>query len=432
MKRIDWDGCDSAQRMMALARPAMDNDAAFDAGVQRIIDQVWADGDNSLRALTRRHDGVALGDLQVATETIDAATVQVDDDLIEALQRAAGALDQWHRQTLPQAFEVETAPGVRCGRIIRPIDTVGLYIPAGSAPLVSTVLMLGVPAMLAGCPRVVMCSPPAASGEIDPAILAAARIVGIEEIYRVGGAQAIAAMACGTQTVPRCDKLFGPGNRWVTRAKQLVAQRAAGVAIDMPAGPSELMVIADRAARADFVAADLLSQAEHGPDSQVLLVTPSAVFADAVEAEISRQLRLLPRADTARASLAHSSIVLVADLDTALAVANAYAPEHLILQVEAAERWLERVSSAGSVFLGPWSPEALGDYCSGTNHVLPTGSWARSLSGISVASFVKQISVQEATADGLLGMAAVAETLARREGLEAHRRAVAIRREALP
>jgi histidinol dehydrogenase len=312
-------------------------------------------------------------------------------------------------------------------RVLRPVARVGLYVPAGSAPLPSTALMLGVPARIAGCRQVALCSPARADGRCDPAVLHAARVAGIHRVFKLGGAQAIAAMAYGTTSVPRCDKLFGPGNAWVTEAKLQVSVDPQGAAIDMPAGPSELLVIADAQAEPSFVAADLLSQAEHGPDSQVLLLSPSATLLDAVTAEIERQCALLPRATIVREALAHSRLIEVASLDQALEVSNRYAPEHLILQVAEPRTWLDQVESAGSVFLGAWTPESVGDYASGSNHVLPTYGYARSHSGVSVASFQKQVSVQELSPDGLRAIGPCTATLAAAEQLEAHRRAVTLR-----
>jgi histidinol dehydrogenase len=311
---------------------------------------------------------------------------------------------------------------------VRPIGRVGLYVPAGSAPLPSTALMLCVPAALAGCREVVLCTPPRADGSADPAVLVAAKLTGVDRVFKLGGAQAIAAMGFGTASVPSCDKLFGPGNGYVTEAKQQLAQ--AGVAaIDMPAGPSEVLVIADVGADAAFVAADLLSQAEHGPDSQVLLLSDSAELIDAVEDEIERQLATLPRAAIARQALAASRLIQVGTLEDAFAISNRYAPEHLILALREPRAWLERVEAAGSVFLGDFTPEALGDYCSGTNHVLPTNGAARAYSGVSVASFQNFVSVQSASRAGIAAIGACAVTMARAEGLDAHANAVALRME---
>jgi histidinol dehydrogenase len=324
-------------------------------------------------------------------------------------------------------FEVETAPGVVCGRILRGIGRVGLYVPAGSAPLPSTALMLAIPAQLAGCGEIVLCTPPRRDGSADPAVLVAARYAPDARIFKLGGAQAIAAMSLGTASVPRCEKLFGPGNAWVDEAKRQAAERPDGPAIDMPAGPSEVLVIADAGANPAFVAADLLSQAEHGPDSQVILLSDDEALLDAVTAEVGRQVATLPRAEIARRALAHSRLIRVGDIAQAIALSNDYAPEHLILSVREPERWLPGVRNAGTVFLGDWTPESLGDYCSGSNHVLPTGGAARAWSGLSVSSFMKSLTVQSASRAGLGAIGPCAVTLAEAEGLHAHARAVQLR-----
>lgn len=429
MKRLDWTAMDEAARAAALARPGLADQGSVEAAVRRVFDQVRADGDTALRALTRRFDGVQLGDFEVRAEEFDQAEAEITDALREAMVEACDRIEAWHRAGAPAGFELETAPGVACGRVLRPIGRVGLYVPAGSAPLPSTALMLGVPARLAGCPEVLLCTPPRADGRADPAVLVAARLCGIARVFKLGGAQAIAAMALGTDAVPRCDKLFGPGNRYVTAAKQFATAMAGGPAIDMPAGPSEVLVIADAGASPVFVAADLLSQAEHGPDSQVLLVTDSPALLEAVADEVPRQLAQLPRAAIAAQALAHARLVRVASLERAFALANAYAPEHLILALRDPRPWLDRVHDAGSVFLGDYAPEGLGDYCSGTNHVLPTGGAARGWSGVSVASFQKAISYQQVSRAGLAGIGPCAVTLARAEGLEAHAQSVLRRLE---
>ncbi|MFN9793357.1 MAG: histidinol dehydrogenase [Pseudomonadota bacterium] len=431
MKRIDWNQLDAAGRREALARPAVAQAATLRADVARLIAQVRADGDATLRALTRRFDGVEVGELRVTAAEFDAAIAALSPDLKAAIDEAAARIEAFHRAAAPQPVSVETAPGVRCERILRPIDRVGLYVPAGSAPLPSTALMLGVPARIAGCAQVVLCSPPRADGTCDPAVLYAARRCGIEAVFKLGGAQAIASMAYGTGSVPKCDKLFGPGNAWVTEAKQQVSLDAEGAAIDMPAGPSEVLVIADAHADPRFVAADLLSQAEHGPDSQVVLVTDTPAQVDAVLAAVDAQVAVLPRRETALRALSASRAVVVADLAQAFAVSNEYAPEHLILQVREPRQWLPLVSNAGSVFLGAWTPESVGDYCSGTNHVLPTYGHARAYSGVSVASFVKAITVQELSREGLATIGPCTMILARAEGLGAHERAVSLRLAAM-
>lgn len=432
MKRLDWTALNSAERDLALARPNRQAQAGRIAEVERLIEQVRADGDATLRALTRRFDGVELGALAVSADEFEAALARLPAALKAAIDEAYTRIRAFHQAGMIQPFSLETAPGVYCERIIRPITAVGLYVPAGSAPLPSTALMLGVPAELAGCATVVICSPAQADGGVDASVLYAARRCGIERVFKLGGAQAIAAMAYGTASVPRCAKLFGPGNAWVTTAKRLVAADPDGAAIDMPAGPSEVLVIADADANPAWVAADLLSQAEHGPDSQVLLLSDSAQLLAAVEVEIGRQLTQLPRAAIADRALANSRAILVETIDQALSISNRYAPEHLILAMDQARRWLPAVAAAGSVFLGRYAPEAIGDYCSGSNHVLPTEGAARAFSGISVASFQTQISVQELTESGLRGIAPCALALAEAEGLEAHAQAIRLRLEARP
>ncbi|MCB1555020.1 MAG: histidinol dehydrogenase [Xanthomonadales bacterium] len=428
---VAWGTLDATRRRTLLDRPAQATASETRSGVARIIEQVRADGDGCLRALTRRFDGVQLDGLRVDDAEFAAAEQRVSAELRAAMQRAADRIRTFHAAGAPLPYSIDTAPGVRCGRVLRPIETVGLYVPAGSAPLPSTALMLGVPAKQAGCPNVVLCSPPDAEGRVDPSVLVAARLCGIRDVFKLGGAQAIAAMAFGTESVPACDKLFGPGNAWVTEAKQQVSTMPGGPAIDMPAGPSEVLVIADAAANADFVAADLLSQAEHGPDSQVLLVSDSASLIERVKHAVAEQLRTLPRRDTAAASLQHARWILTDDLDVALQVSNLYAPEHLILQVERPDAYLDAVRAAGSVFLGALSPEALGDYCSGTNHVLPTYGAARAYSGVSLTSFMRLITVQSVTAEGLRAIGPDAVALAEAERLHAHARAVSLRLDAL-
>ena len=431
MKRLVWNALDEAGREVALARPVQTHAVGLREVVRRIIAEVRRHGDEALLRFTASYDRCVLERLEVQPEEFDEAEAALDPALKAAIREAAGRIGAFHRATAPVSVAVDTAPGVRVERVLRPIDRVGLYVPAGSAPLPSTALMLGVPARIAGCAEVVLCSPARVDGRCDPAVLYAARVVGVHRVFKLGGAQAIAAMAYGTASVPRCDKLFGPGNAWVTEAKVQVSIDPRGAAIDMPAGPSEVLVVADAQADAAFVAADLLSQAEHGPDSQVLLVSPSDALLDAVADEVERQCAALPRAGIAHGALAHSRLIRVDSLAQALEVSNRYAPEHLILQVADPRAWLARVTSAGSVFLGAWTPESVGDYASGSNHVLPTYGYARSHSGVSVASFQKQISVQELTPEGLRAIGPCTATLAAAEQLEAHRRAVTLRLAAL-
>ncbi|MDR7136152.1 histidinol dehydrogenase [Lysobacter niastensis] len=429
--RLDWNALDAAQREQALRRPAQVTQATTAAAVAAILDEVRRDGDAAVRACTRRFDGIELDDLAVDVDEFSAAESGLPRSLRDAIDEAAARIASFHIAGMTAAYSLETAPGVSCERILRPIRNVGLYVPAGSAPLPSTALMLGVPAQLAGCPNVVLCTPPRRDGSADPAVLYAARRCGVTRVYKIGGAQAIAAMAFGTGSVPRCDKLFGPGNAYVTEAKRQVAVADDGAAIDMPAGPSEVLVIADAGANASFVAADLLSQAEHGPDSQVLLLSNDDALIDAVMAEVELQLDALPRAGIARQALASSRAIRVASIAQALDISNRYAPEHLILALRDARAWLPQVQAAGSVFLGDWAPEALGDYCSGTNHVLPTSGAARFSSGVSVASFQVSITVQEVNPRGIAAIGPCAVELASAEGLDAHRMAVALRLQAV-
>ncbi len=424
MKILEWSALDARARKTALARPALARGEDVTASVARIIEQVRADGDSTLRALSRRFDGCELAALELPPGSLTRALEGLDPELREALIQARDRIAAFHRAGAPAGYALDTAAGVRCERIVRPISRVGLYVPAGSAPLPSTALMLGVPAQIAGCPEVILCTPPRADGSADPTVLAAAALCGITRVFTVGGAQAIAAMAYGSESVPRCDKLFGPGNAFVTEAKLQVSTDPAGAAIDMPAGPSEVLVIADASARAEFVAADLLSQAEHGADSQAILLTTSAELAQQVAQELTVQAAQLSRGEILAQAMQHIRLIVLADIEQALAVSNAYAPEHLILSVNEARQWLAGVQTAGSVFLGHWSPEALGDYCSGTNHVLPTYGAARAFSGLSVASFCKLITVQEVSVDGLQAIGPCAATIARAEQLSAHEQAV--------
>jgi histidinol dehydrogenase len=431
MKRLDWNALDETARREALARPAQGRADELKQGVAAIIAQVRAHGDVALRELSAKYDRCALEAIEVTATEFDAAEAALDEALKAAIREAASRIDTYHRASQPRPVGVDTAPGVRVERMLRPITRVGLYVPAGTAPLPSTALMLGVPAAIAGCREVVLCSPARADGRCDEAVLYAARITGVHRVFKLGGAQAIAAMAYGTASVPKCEKLFGPGNAWVTEAKLQVSGDPDGAAIDMPAGPSEVLVIADDGANPAFVAADLLSQAEHGPDSQVVLLSPSAALLDAVAAEVERQVTTLPRSETVLKALAQSRLIAVDSLSQAVAVSNRYAPEHLIIQTAEPRALLDGIESAGSIFLGSWTPESVGDYCSGSNHVLPTYGYARSYSGVSVASFVKQISVQEVSADGLRAIGPCTVTLAAAEQLEAHRRAVSMRLDVL-
>ena len=425
LRIVDWSSLSAAERDVLLQRPPSQRDPRLQAEVADILASVRSRGDQAIRDYGRRFDGVELDAIEVPEADMLAAESEVAIELKQAIRDAAGRITEFHQSTMsPPSAPVETAAGVRCESLTRAIDSVGLYVPGGSAPLISTVLMLGIPSLLAGCRQRVVCTPPDRVGRVDPALLFAARECGLDRVFRIGGAQAIGAMAWGTPSIPRCDKLFGPGNAWVTTAKQQVAAEPGGPAIDMPAGPSELLVIADAAANPAFIAADLLSQAEHGADSQVLLLADNRPLLEAVASELAAQLADLPRASIAVGALGNSRLLQVPDIDTALAISNRYAPEHLILALRDPRRWLSRVTAAGSVFLGDWAAEALGDYCSGTNHVLPTAGAARAWSGVSVASFQRRISVQAVSEDGLRRIGPCAATLARAEGLEAHARAV--------
>ena len=427
LEPLDWSALDPAARAAALRRPLQAVADDVQHSVQRILALVRRDGDAALQTLSARFDAAPLQSFEVSEAEFERAEADVSDALREAMRAAAARIEAFHRAGMARPYAVDTAPGVRCERVLRPVARVGLYVPAGSAPLPSTALMLGVPARLAGCAQVVLCTPPRRDGSADAAVLVAARMCGIGRVFKVGGAQAIAAMAYGTESVPRCDKLFGPGNAYVTEAKRQVSIQPEGAAIDMPAGPSEVLVNADAGADPAFVAADLLSQAEHGPDSQVLLVSDDAALLQAVDVQVRQQLARLPRSGIAQRSLSASRAVLVDSLAEAVALSNAYAPEHLILALREPRAWLDRVTAAGSVFLGDWAPEALGDYCSGTNHVLPTSGAARACSGVSVASFQNAISVQQVAPDGIAAIGRDAIVMAEAEGLEAHARAVRVR-----
>ena len=414
-----------------LARPAAGSRDEVVRQAAAVVSSVRSEGDAAVRRYTQQFGGPALADLRVSAAEFREARAALRADQVAALERAIANVSCFHAAQLSQPLIVETMPGVVCERITRPINSVGLYVPAGSAPLPSTAIMLAVPARIAGCKARAIASSPAADGKVHAAVLVAAQLCGIDTVYKMGGAQAIAALAFGTETVLKVDKIFGPGSAWVTAAKQIVAADPAGAAIDLPAGPSEVLVIADDSANARFVAADLLAQAEHDAIAQVVLVTTSASLAEAVAAEIAKQTAALNRRDIVAQSLANSRCIVVPDLATAVAVSNEYAPEHLIIQTREPRALLPQVVSAGSVFIGPWSPESMGDYCSGTNHVLPTFGYARSYSGVSLLDYQKRITVQELSADGLRALGPTAITLSDMEGLDAHGSAVRVRLDAL-
>jgi histidinol dehydrogenase len=427
MKPLVWKTLSPARRESALARPEQSRSQSVALAVSRIIMEVAHDGDKALRRLTAELDGVKLTSLRVSAAEFAAAEKALSRAEKAALQTAYRNLRRFHLAQRPAAVRVATMPGIVCEKVARPIERVGLYVPGGSAPLFSTALMLGVPSQIAGNAVRALCTPPERDGRVSPWILYAARLCGITAVFKVGGAQAIAAMACGTASLPRCDKIFGPGNAYVTEAKLQVSRNPAGAAIDLPAGPSEVMVIADNSAEPAFVAADLLSQAEHGPDSQVVHVAFSKTFTARVQAELEKQLAALPRGDIARRALANSRTLLAANAGEAVEIANRYAPEHLILQVAEPRALLPHITTSGSVFLGAWTPESLGDYASGTNHVLPTYGWARACSGLGLADFLRTMTVQTATPRGLQKLGPVVERLALAENLAAHQRAVRVR-----
>ena len=407
-----------------LSRPVLDNSALQDK-VKLVLDHVKLEGDKAVVAYTEQFDGVNLENFIVSEEEFDEAIGLVSADLKTAIEVAIANISNFHSSQFVQEQKIETMPGVFCWRKSVGIEKVGLYIPGGSAPLFSTILMLGIPAKLAKCQTVILCSPPNKEGKLHPAILLAARLVGIDKVYKIGGVQAIGAMAFGTETVPQVYKIFGPGNQYVTCAKQLIQQQ--GIAIDMPAGPSEVCVLADDTADASFVAADLLSQAEHGADSQVLLVSTSEKLMAKVQVELTKQLNNLSRKELASKSLNNSTAILISNITEAIELVNAYAAEHLIISCEYAEKLSHAIINAGSIFLGNFSPESVGDYASGTNHTLPTNGFARAYSGVSLDSFVKKISFQQLTEHGLAKIANTVELMALAEGLDAHANAVRVR-----
>ncbi|MFK8052014.1 MAG: histidinol dehydrogenase [Woeseiaceae bacterium] len=429
MATVNWAEMTVAEQSAVLERPSVSAGGKTLKTVRRIVDRVREEGDSALYEFTETLDGVALESLKVDSLEFSDAELSLRFEDREAILHAIENIRCFHEADMPTEVDIQTSPGVRCQRLTRPIEAVGLYVPAGTAPLPSAAMMLSIPADIAGCPTRVLCSPPNKDGKIDPAILFAAYESGVRDVYKVGGAQAIAAMAYGTESMPKVDKIFGPGNAFVTAAKALVAADPKGAAQDMPAGPSEVLVIADKSANPAYVAADLLSQAEHGPDSQVVLLTESAQLVEHVVLAIEQQLNTLSRADTIRASLAHSALIVVPNIDEAMTISNAYAPEHLIINTQNARDRLSQVSAAGSVFLGALTPESLGDYCSGTNHVLPTYGYARNYSGLDVAQFTTRMSVQEVSVEGLGNIGPTARRLADLEGLDAHELAVRIRME---
>lgn len=405
------------------ARPQMQREVITER-VADILSAVRTEGDRALLRLTEHIDGIRLETTVVTADEIAEASRQIDPALKTAIAAAADNIRRFHAAQRPASVEVETLPGVRCLQRAVPLNRVGLYIPGGSAPLFSTVLMLAIPARITGCKELVLCSPPDKTGRIAPVILYTASVCGVDRIFKAGGAQAIAAMAYGTQSIPKVDKIFGPGNQYVTEAKQQISST---VAIDMPAGPSEVLVMADETAVPAFVAADLLSQAEHGPDSQVILLTDTRSMAERVQQEVETQLAQLSRQSTATRALDHSRLIVMDDRDEMIAFANAYAAEHLIISMNDPWKVAEQITAAGSIFIGNYSPESAGDYASGTNHTLPTYGWARSFSGVNLDSFMRKITYQELSPEGLKRLGGTIETMAAAEGLDAHKNAVAVR-----
>ncbi|ASN85385.1 histidinol dehydrogenase [Pectobacterium versatile] len=424
---VDWQRCSVEEQRQLLTRPAISASDRITAVVSDILANVKSRGDNALRDYSAQFDKVQVNAIRITEAEIAAASARLGDEVKQAMAIAVRNIETFHNAQKLPIVDIETQPGVRCQQLTRPIATVGLYIPGGSAPLPSTVLMLGTPSRIAGCGRVVLCSPPPIADEI----LYAAQLCGIKEVFQLGGAQAIAAMAFGTESVPKVDKIFGPGNAYVTEAKRQVSQQLDGAAIDMPAGPSEVLVIADSGATPAFVASDLLSQAEHGPDSQVILLTPDVAMAKAVADAVEEQLTQLSRADIARQALASSRVIVARDLAQCIEISNQYGPEHLIIQTRDAESLVDSITSAGSVFLGDWSPESAGDYASGTNHVLPTYGYTSTYSSLGLADFQKRMTVQQLTPQGLLQLAPTIEILAQAEQLTAHKNAVTLRVAAL-
>ena len=422
-----WQQYNQDEQQMLLTRPAVNQSQSISIAVSSILQQVKQGGDSALKTLSKKFDNIDLDNVQMSSEEISDAANRIKPELKQAMQQAADNIILFHQAQIPTPITIETMPGIKCQQVTRPIKSVGLYIPGGSAPLLSTVLMLAIPAKIAGCQQVILCSPPPIADEI----LYAAQLCGISKIYQLGGAQAIAAMAFGTETIPSVDKIFGPGNAYVTEAKRQVSQRIDGAAIDMPAGPSEVLVIADSEANPAFIAADLLSQAEHGPDSQVILLTPDEKLANAVSIEVDKQLILLARKEIAEIALKQSRLIITTDLEQCIAISNQYGPEHLIIQARNANALVDKITSAGSVFLGDWSPESAGDYASGTNHVLPTYGYTATYSSLGLADFQKRMTIQELTPQGLLAIGKTVELMAEAEWLTAHKNAVTIRLAAL-
>lgn len=427
---INWQNLSDTERKLALSRPAIAESGLLSQQVENILSNVRKNGDKALYDLTEKFDGVTLSTLQVSPEQVNAAKNRLTAARLNAIESAYANIKRFHQAQISADIRVETTPGVICTLKTEAIASVGLYIPAGSAPLPSTVLMLGVPAQLAKCPRKVLVCPPDKNGQLADEILVAASLCQIDEIYSVGGAQACAALAFGTETIAAVNKIFGPGNKYVTEAKKQLSQQVNGFAIDMPAGPSEVLVIADAKANASFIAADLLSQAEHGPDSQVILLSDSTNLIEQVQTALVSQLAELSRASIAEQALQQSRLILTKDLAQAVEVSNEYGPEHLVIQTENAQQLLTELRNAGSIFVGAYTPESAGDYASGTNHVLPTYGYSKVISSLSLADFSRRFTVQEISREGLNNLAQCICELTDAEGLDGHKRAVTIRLEA--
>ena len=431
MRRFIWKNLGEEARGLALARPQTISDNSLNAGVQEILSDVRQNGDEALNRLTQKFDDVVVDALELPKTDLKAAWDALPPSDQAVIERARRNIKLFHEAQIQGPIEVETEPGVVCQRISRAIETAGLYVPGGTAPLVSTLLMLAVPAQVAGVQNRIVVTPPSKDGRVNTTILAAAYRCNVSRLFIVGGAQAIAALAYGTETIPKCDKIYGPGNSWVAAAKSLVAQETGGPAIDLPAGPSEAMVVADNAADPIFVASDLLSQAEHDTVAQVVCVATSSKVAESIEAELEKQIAELPREKIARASLKHGRMIIAEERADIIDIINRYAPEHLVVQLRDPDTYVGAIRNAGSIFLGPWTPESVGDYASGTNHTLPTNGAARAYSGITLESFLKYMSVQKLTKQGLKRLGPAVERLAEMEGLEAHKRAVSLRLETL-
>jgi histidinol dehydrogenase len=431
MKIIQWNKLDEIGKNAALNRPMSGNKDQIKKSVLEILSKVKSEGDEALKAYSLEFDKVELGSIKVTENEFLLSSKTTSPKKQKMLQDAIDRIQYFHKELLPKSQKIDTNDGVICTKIYRPIQNVGLYVPGGSAPLISTLMMLAIPAQIAKCPIRIVCTPPDKNGKINPLILLAAKLCGVTEVYKVGGAQAIAAMAYGTESIPQVDKIYGPGNSWVTEAKQIISQEDCCVGIDMPAGPSEVLVVADKEANPVFVAADLLAQAEHGPDSQAILVTDNDTLGRQVIIEIEKQIITLSRKTILAESSKQIKVIVTNNIKEAIEVSNQYAPEHLIIQTIDSSKHVEKVTAAGSIFIGAWAPEALGDYVTGSNHVLPTYGYAKNVSGLSTTDFMTSISVQEVSIDGIKNIGPLAMDIANIEGLDAHRNAIKYRLEAI-